>query len=813
MEFTKLLSGGPVHASTPLAITVFEASDFDMTEIDADCTFKSIKIGDIQSQNHILMSNIQLLSHMSIEMCNIDAMRSTQCTQCILNTFTSISNIPIKSACLRHFAQLFRTTLRVEACLQPMIVSILDCIDTIEGRIALWMHHKLAKSGDIEFYVQSVCELLDSQYIVKLFHADYLCQAINACVKILQTHHDLKVPAYDRIVPYVHALIKSIPGNVADEFTHTNQYQLNKATLNNDIAFHKHIELLGLIVLEQMKNGHLQSWCLAEQKIKSIFDRANATTEMIINHMKCLCSMLKTVRFIEHNLTVHLQRELCSKSSSNLVVADAATAADSTATLNHTDLRKAFAAHMEALPSRLLPQLDAIGKYVVEQFSVLLKSKYTPLVDTATLLLFTDMAINALSVYDASEIDDYLQSQLMVIALCPFLRSSDLLYNHCQQTFDEETTQRLNRIMEGSFVRNTNTGSQSWQVYILQRLAGINLKYVSRKNTDIFMDFLGQICANLRQPECLDEILNVLVSCVIQVNTYSIADYEKFIKRIATNADNHVVVSRHLCEFYCLTSGCTYIFQTAKSSAYPFKVMCSKCDPQLQFNGNESQVLLQCLDKTNGKFIRTLTTHYNIQDANTHMNYFKLFKANDYQIRASMSFCLPSILNHLDLARYPQAVVYWLNPIVDDEIDIRLWMIKHMNLFAECGDQFVLNKCMEQLLSGAKKFLWSDKKDDQSATLQLIAAFATSTRITEMQLLNCFRMIIYFCMSSKSMVSRPAVLRATEICYKFGVTPKTLLVWYKMEIFKQIVMLCVTNYLSHSIGLQKSLQMVSLISI
>lgn len=808
MEFTTLLASGPVHPAKPLSVTVFEAHDFDMTVIDRECSFKPIKIVSVQSQNRILMSNIRLLAHISLEMCNKDTPRTTQCTKCILNTFSSISNIQIKTKCLQYFTKLFRHSLHLEKCLQPMLVWILDCIDAIESRIVLWMHHKLVKSEHIELYIQAVCELLDSQYIVKLFHADYLRQAISVCVKLLQTHQDLKVPAYNRIIPFVYALIKSIPSDVADEFTHTNQYQFVKATLSNDTSFPKNIELLGLIVLEQMKNGHRQSWCLVDQKVRAIFNQSNnATTELILNHMKCLSSIFKTVRCIEHNLSVHLQRIYCNEySSSSSSQSDGMT----DATFNHADLRKTFSTFMTSFTARLLPQLDAIGKYVVEQFSAVLKSKYSPLVDASTLLLFTDIAIGALSVYDANEMDDYLQSQLVVIALGPFVGSSDLLYNHFQQTFDDEAMRRVQRIMEAPLLQ-TSDMEQGWQVYVLQQLAGMNLTYISQKNTDIFMDILGQICVNLKQPEYLDQMMNVLVSCVIQVNTYSIGDYEKFIKSIATNPNNHLIVSRHLCAFYCLSSGFSYIFQTFKHGTYPLKVICSKCDAQFQLNGsNESKVLAQYFDKTNAKFIHTLTTHYNIQDDSSHRTYFKLFKSNDYQIRANMSFCLPSILSHLDLTRYTGAIDCWLNPIIDDEIDIRMWMVNYMHIFTKCGDKLVLNKCLEQLLNGTKKFLWSDKKIDQLVTLQLIAAFASSNQTDETMLLNCIRMTIFFCMSAKSMVSREAVLRATEICYKFGTTPKNLLVSYKMDVFKQIVMLCVTNYLGYNVGLQKSLQMVSL---
>lgn len=792
IECTVLLANGPVQASKPLLINMFEAKDFDMSVIDPNCTFKPIKICTIQSQNHILMSNIKLLAHISIEMCNIDNEHMIQCTQCILNAFTN-ANIQIKTTCLRYFAQLFKHAINLEKRLQPMIVWILECVEEIENLMSLWIHYKLARPDDIDNYIQSVCEFLDNQYIVKLFEVDYLRQAINICLKILRTHHNLKVSAYDKIVPFVYMLIKMLSNEVSDEFTHTNMYQFVKATLSNDIEFQKNIELLGPIVLEQMKNGHLQSWCLADEKLQEMFTYQNPTTEKIINHMKCLCSILKTVRFIEHHLTIHLQREVCAKGilmspGSNLI----------------TSLRKTFATFMQSFPSHLLTQLDALGKYVLTQFSLLLKTKYSPLVDTTTLLLFTEIAIAILSVGDSMEIDDYLQSKLVLIAFCPFIRCSELLFNHFQQTFEEET-HRLNRIMESPFIRNNEV--PNWQEYILQMIAGVNLKFISTKNRDIFMDILGQICGNLEQPECLDQIMNVLVSCVIQVNTYSIGDLEKFIKRIASNPDNHLVVSRHLCSFYCLSSGLTYIFQTSKSNTYPYKLLCPKCDTHIEFAGNESKVFLQLLEKTNGKFVRTLTTQYNIRDE-CHMNYFKLFKSDESQIRANMSFCLPPILNHLNLDRYIGAVDYWFNPIIDDEIDIRLWMIKYMVIFPKCGNQIVLNKCLNQLLQCTKKFLLSDKKADQLAALQLISSFATSNEITETMLLNCFRMTIYFCMSSRSMVSRQAVLRATEICYKFCITPKNLLVWYKTHIFKQIVTLCVSNYVSYNVGLQKSLQTV-----
>lgn len=798
IEFTNLLSNGPVQLTKPIVATMFEVEEFDMATIDENCSFKPIKITNIQSQNHILMVNVKLLGYIAIEMVNLNAERTIQCTECILNTFKN-ATIQIKSACLRYFSNLFKSTLTLDQTLQPMIVWILECIEEIESRITLWLHHKIAKPDDIEVFIGCVNDFLDNQYIGKLFDAEYLRKSINICLRILRTHHNLRIQYYDKIIPSVYAFIKMVSCDVGDEYLHTHIYQFVNVTLSNDIDFQKNFELLGPVVLEEMKNDQIKSWCLADRKIQEILNQQNQTTEATINHLKCLSTIFKTVRFMEHNLMIHLQRELCSKT---ILTEDNNNDNNDIHFIN--DLRKVFTTHVEKFPRRLLPQLDVLSKYLMENFSLLLISKYSPLVDTTTLLLFTDLAIAILSVYDAMEIDDYLQSQLVLIALCPFIRCSELLYNHLQATFEEET-KRLNKIMESPFVRNNEVAT--WQEHVLQMISTINLKYISTKNKDIFMDIFGQICSNLKQPECLEQIMNVLVSCVIQVNTYSISDFEKFIKTIALDPNNHLVISRHLCGFYCISSGLTYIFQTNKANTYPYKVICPKCDTHLRFNGNDAKVMLQLLDKTNGRFVRNLTTNYNIQDK-FHMNYFKLFKSEERQIRANMSFCLPSILNHLDLERYIDAVDYWLNPIIDNEIDIRLWMKRYMVIFPQCGNQIVLRKCLEQLLQCTKKFLMCDKKENQSSALQLISSFATSTEITESMLLHCFRMTLFFCMSSKSMVSRQAVLRATEICYKFGINPKNLLIWYKSDLFKLIVSLCVSNYISHNVGLQKSLQTV-----
>lgn len=110
-----------------------------------------------------------------------------------------------------------------------------------------------------------------------------------------------------------------------------------------------------------------------------------------------------------------------------------------------------------------------------------------------------------------------------------------------------------------------------------------------------------------------------------------------------------------------------------------------------------------------------------------------------------------------------------------------------------------------QLLKSTRKFLPNGSEADQSCVLTHLLAFATSNEATDTTLHYCFRVILYFCICSTSQVSRKATMRATEMCHRFGITPKTLLVWHKTNLFKLIVPLCVSNYLNHGISLEKSL--------
>lgn len=123
----------------------------------------------------------------------------------------------------------------------------------------------------------------------------------------------------------------------------------------------------------------------------------------------------------------------------------------------------------------------------------------------------------------------------------------------------------------------------------------------------------------------------------------------------------------------------------------------------------------------------------------------------------------------------------------------------------------VTERCLSQLLQSTRKFLLKGSEPDQSCVLTYLLAFGTSDEATASTLHYCFRVILYFCICSDSQVSRQATMVATEMCHRFGLKPSKLLVWHKTNLLKLIVPLCVSNYLSYEISLEKSLHAVNAI--
>lgn len=795
VELTNQLTSCTARSEDALVVTLFQHDEFDMKTIAPDCSFKTIKITSVQSQNKILLENVRLLTHAVMEFNGLETDLTTKCTLSILDAL-KYGTLRIKAKCLQYFSKLLKNILYLDRKLQPLLVWILECIESVQTSIPMWQHHKLIEPEDIEKYAKAVNEWFESSYIFKLFETEYLWQASSVCFKILHAHHSQKVAAYDKIVPTLFKFLKAVSNEIDNEKHEklaTETFELVKLTLGDNHSFKNYVELLGMVVSEQIKNFQMQSWCLVDDKITEIENTRNPRADTTIGHLECLRAIFITARSIEHNIMIHLQRKFCDK-----------TLTEEEQLNFYQTLCQLTIKDQIRTDRRLFPRLDTLSAFFIKQFTSLLTTAFSPLVDTSTLLLFAEIAVGILSISDAQDIDDYIQSQLILIALCPFVRCSELLFNHFQQAF-ENAAPRINKIMETPFVRGDT--SVCWEQSAFKTITTINFEFVSAKNKEIFIDFISQIVNSVKRHDCIDQIMKALISYVIQENMFSISELEKYMKSLSIDPDNHLVLSFYLRKFYCLTSGHSCIFQTAKDSTYSFTIVCQRCQNS-STSLTEPKQCFNLINQFKGKFVRAVKQSYK-HDENYNKKYFEMFVSNDARVRSNMTKCLPSILYHLDLDGLHSSVDHLLNPIIDDQETVRTAVASCIHIFPQLENEYVRKKCLEKLFECTKKFLVKDNKADQSMAIHLIATFATSDQITEAMLLSCFRMTLFYCVSAKSMVSRQACLYASEMCFKFGISPKSLLIWYKTDLFKLIVSLNISNYCTYKIGLQKSLSAVS----
>lgn len=761
--------------------------------IDKDEQFKQIEITGVKAQTSLLISNVQLLSYVVIEMIDLQTSLIVRCTKCVLNTFHN-AHVRVKSRCLRYFNKLLNHTNELDEALQPMLVSILENIEYFEKVIPLWIHHKLVKVDDVNTFANLANDFLNNPNIYKLFNRDQLRRAAHCCLNILRTHGHLKVGAYDNIEASVYKVVRTIATEVNDVTLHLQIFRFVEPTVSENQLFASNITLMTPGILDQMKNSQTYSWALVDQKINDIQREEDESDIIIIDQLRCVYSILNSARYLEYSLAVHMQRQRCDDDKDN-------TNSHGPSPLWQENIKHTLNKSLRPL----FGQLSVLYEYVLSRFNALLSTKFSPLVDTSTLLLFVDIAIAIVSLSNVQDIDTYTQLQFLLIALCPFLRNSELLFNHLQQAFEVETS-RIVKIMETPCMPNRM--GVPWQMQAFQSIINMNLECVSTENKGIFLDIFVQIATNVHHPGYLEQIINVLTNCVIQIDTYGAGDLEKFIETVARDERNQLVVSNHLRLFYCLSSGRTLIMQTSKGDEYRYKIMCPMCMLNTDVMHENVESVKRLLNTTGGRFVRAHTTKHTEHTAH-HIAYFKMFKSPDQKIRENMTFCLPAILNHLNLSLYENVADIWLNPLVDHEMNIRLWMIKHIHIIPKRGNERIRKICFDKLLECTKIFLIREHKSDQSIVLSLISSFATASEITEPLLLGCFRLTLYFCMCTKSMVSRQAALCASEMCFKFGITPENILTWNKTEMYSFIISLCVSNYMKDNVGLQKSLHPVS----
>ena len=117
--------------------------------------------------------------------------------------------------------------------------------------------------------------------------------------------------------------------------------------------------------------------------------------------------------------------------------------------------------------------------------------------------------------------------------------------------------------------------------------------------------------------------------------------------------------------------------------------------------------------------------------------------------------------------------------------------------------------CIKQFLKIIEVSLKSKDENIQSATINLLCTLANYAK-EEKTLLDCMRLVIYFMVSNRSLVSKESSLLISEMCHRNDVTPMKMFNWYQKIFLKLVVMLSVINFCDYRSTLMVSINMVSI---
>lgn len=659
IEFTVLMVNASVKFTEPLRIDIFQMEEFNVAAIVDKCTYKSIEIKDIVSLSHLMTTNIRLLTHVIEEVVSFENELVVKCTKCVLEAY-KVGTLNVKSRCLRYFIVLFRNVVQIEAELQPMIVELIEYFGEVEGRLPIWTDHKMVKAEDIMKYIETAVEFLQSQHIAKLFLSAHLRRASIAALNVLYTHHRINVLAYDRVIKAMYRFLSTTLALVNDGELHASVVEFVQTTLDDSKEFSQSVELLESVVGNQLKDSHLDAWKMVDQHIERMLSQGTCARA----HLTCFRAIFSTARKIEHNYAMHLQQQTGKSHTSQ--------------TINLKEDMRNDKAILAKCSRRLYENMDAISGYVARCFTFELTSNEAGPLSMEEVNMISDLAIGMLSVSDCQDVDDYLQMQLLLLALCPFIQFSELLYNHFQQAFEAET-KRLKQILNAT---RGNDNVVAWQTDALAQLENFSLEFMSTENRDLFMDFIVQIFASITDPHHRSQIMKTSIGFIIQ-DCYRLQNFHDYLLAAMVNHENHLAVSDNLRNFLCLatSSGC-HVFQSAKNGHYQYHLICRHCDLHestvTPMNGN---AFLQLAHKTNGKYVQTMQNSHIFNEISCR-KFFQLFSSQDARVRCSMTKCVPALLNHLDRYCFDTAYMdLWLSPILDDSLEARLSMVHFVPYF------------------------------------------------------------------------------------------------------------------------------------
>lgn len=637
-----------------LKLNQFREINYDITSISPGCTYKNIEIENLNVLNHLIKIVLRVLSYTTAESAIFFDDIYNRCNRIIIDIFLS-SHLTIKLYCLRYFTKTSYRDKKCDVKFQEYLSVLIEGIADIESRLRLWIDYGNVRSEEIAKYIQAACELIERGISMKCIQQnEYIPSMITSAFHIVSTHNKLKVPGYDEIARSAFKLLKSALSSL-NNCNHT--VEINQLIFDSKNHIEYFTQSICLLLFADI-NESVTTWTFIDKQMQQLTKHDNSIN-IIVQNINCLSSILLCVKNIENKIKICEQKEKCQTidEQNDVIIIELEKIPVESNKLNG---KKYFFSNYEE-----------ILKNMLNLFNFILREKNIN-IDRKTLFIISELSMLALSISDAKDIDEYVQLQIMLFALCSHIQFSELLYDHFQQAFDSSAT-KIKQLFNSHVTQQRE--SIDLKLNALKLLRNIDAEYLTSKNREMLMDFLMQIVPNMNDSHYRNILLEIAINAVIQ-DAFNLENFKCLVRSSTFTEETQLALSAYLKRILCLLHGNCIVLRIIKCNRIHYEIVCKHCN---QRNRNENgKFYLELIEQFNGKYVRLPRTAIEF-DEEFCLQIFKLFLSSDQSVRNNMIECIPTLLAHLDrYCFHKQYVDLWLRPVIDDQSMNRIAMSKQI---------------------------------------------------------------------------------------------------------------------------------------
>lgn len=634
-----------------LQLNFFQEKYFDIATISPGCTYKNIEIANLNALNDLMRINIRLLTSAVTQSMIVFDDIATQCNEIVIDAFHS-SHLSVKTYSLKHFRKLSSRIKETNVDFPKYLTILIGGIADIENRIQLWIDHGKIKGEEIAKYFRSASELLEAAISVKCVQNSGNSLLISSVFHLIGNHIKSMVAGYNEIACTAFGLLRSIfETNSSAGIDHS----ADICQLVHDSAdrMEYFTQSIGLLMFAKPTESAL-IWKFIDKQCEDLLKKENSI-QVLEQNLKYLSAIFQCIRDIENISKISEQKEKCR-------------------TLNFREDNLALEMHKVANEDSkfkgtnyFFSDFEAKVRKVLSLFKHIVTDKNIS-IDQEILFMISKLSMFILSVSDAREMDEYLQLQIMLFALCPLIQFSELLHDHFRQAFDSSSSKVKNAFF--SHGNQSNAANDSLEI-----LKNIDAKYLASNNREMLMDFLMQIVLSLNDPQYRVVLLQIATNSVIQ-DAFNLENFKKLLRSSVSNIQTQLAFTTHLQRFLCLTLGNCTVIKILKNNRIYYEIVCKDCD---KVDQNDENFYEKSIEKHNGLCVRL--TRIPIEwDEELCLKIFKLFLSEDATIRNNITKHIPSLLTHLDEFCFrKQYVELWLTPVIHNQLSNQISSSKQIS--------------------------------------------------------------------------------------------------------------------------------------